>query len=169
MSSRAADLRYIHCREAASRWQLCNPHLLPPSPSYPFSARARAHTHAHTHTHTHTRLHARTHLHPRTHTPLVNPDLSFPAKLSHTSTLLGNPSLPSFAKFNEATRSRPRGEMCQQKKKKKGKETLVLCKIIKYLSGLRYIFNNPINTKNSFECLLALGKTLFPRQIALNF
>ena len=34
--------------------------------------------------------------------------------------------------------------------------------------GLRDIFNNPIN-KNSFECLLALGKTLFPRQIALNF
>ena len=35
--------------------------------------------------------------------------------------------------------------------------------------GLRDIFNNPINKKNSFECLLALGKTLFPRQIALNF
>lgn len=57
--------------------------------------------------------------------------------------------------------------MCQQKKS--CRETLVLCEIIKYLSGLRYIFNNPITTKSSFECVLAQGKTLFPRQIALTF
>lgn len=68
--SGAADSRYIHCGRAASRWQLCNRHLLlpfpgrpppPPSlrPGHPPSVRARAHTH--------TRLHARTHLHARAH------------------------------------------------------------------------------------------------------
>ena len=103
-------------------------------------------------------------------TPLVNPGLWFPAKLSHTSILWGNPSLPSFAESNEATRSRPQVEGGDASAEEApGKKPQRFAKASNIYLGFGDIFNNPINNKNSFECLLALGKTLFPRQIALNF
>ena len=145
----------------------CFPSRAPPPPpslrpaTHPPCARARAHTHAYMHAHTCTRA--------RTLTPLVNPDLWFPAKLSHTSILWGNPSLPSFAESNEATRSRPQVEGGDASAEEtSAKKPQHFAKSSNIYLGLRDIFNNPIN-KNSFECLLALGKTLFPRQIALNF
>ena len=172
--SGAADSRYIHCGRAASRWQLCNRQLLLPSPGpspsipppRPPSLRARTHTH----TRTHACMHAHTCTRALALTPLVNPGLWFPAKLSHTSILWGNPSLPSFAESNEATRSRPQVEGGDASAEAApGKKPQRFAKSSNIYLGFRDIFNNPINNKNSFECLLALGKTLFPRQIALNF
>lgn len=131
---------------------------MPPPTQHLHITHTGAHTCMQARTHTRTRVRARTH----TRTPLYKPHCCFQAKLCHKMHSSKTPAFLHLQSLRKPQGPEPWGEMCQ---KKNCKETLKLCKLIKYLSGLRYIFNNPINTESSFECLFAAGKTLFPRQI----